>query len=150
MAKVVLVSAQGPYFKTTLGLSFSLVFVLFSVFHFNIPRFFVSSTPLSYYSRFVSLVFSLLPLSFLRFCFVPSNQFPAIPCSNPPCFHFWSFRSSIIPLCTLWFSGLTFPTFSCWYLCGFLVIVVVAFFITGNFILSLCFGCFWLSKCGEG
>ena len=39
-AKVVLVSAQGSFFKTTLGLSFSLIFVSFSVFHFNIPRFF--------------------------------------------------------------------------------------------------------------
>ena len=40
VAKVVLVSAQGSFFKTTLGLSFSLIFASFSVFHFNIPRFF--------------------------------------------------------------------------------------------------------------
>ena len=137
-----------PFFKTTLGLSFSLV--LSSVFHFNIG--FFHQPLLRYYSCFVSLVLSLLPLSFLRFCFVPSNQFLAIPFSNPPCFHFRSFRSSILPLCTLLFSGLAFPSF-------LFVLVFVWFssdccchlvFITGSCILCFSFCCFWLCKCGEG
>ena len=93
-----------------------------------------------------------MPLSFLRFCFVPSNQFPAIPFSNPPCFHFRSFRSSILPLCTLLFSGLAFLSF-------FFVLVFVwfssdccchLFFITGSCIICFSFCCFWLCKCGEG
>ena len=54
LAKVVLVSAQGSFFKTTLGLSFSLIVVSFSVFHFNTPRFF-----------FMSPIFELT----LSFCF---------------------------------------------------------------------------------
>ena len=81
-----------------------------SVFHFDFA-FYVHQPLLRYYSRFASLALSLLPLSFLRFCFVPSNQFRSIPFSNPPCFHFRSFRSSILPLCTLVFSGLAFPSF---------------------------------------
>ena len=96
------------FFKTTLSLSFSPVFSC--VFHFDFA-FYVHQPLLRYYSRFVSLALSLLPLSFVRFCFVPSNQFRSIPFSNPPCFHFRSFRSSILPLCTLVFSGLAFPSF---------------------------------------
>ena len=136
-----------PFSKTTLGLSFSL---FSSVFHFNIVIF---HQPLSRcYFCFVSLALSLLPLSFLRFCFVPSNQFPAIPFSNPPCFHFRSFRSSILPLCTLLFSGLAFPSF-------LFVLVFVwfssdcfchLFFITGSRILCFSFCCLWLCTCGEG
>ena len=135
-------SPQRPFFPKPLSVChFLLVLVSFSVFHFKIPRFCFRQPLLSYYSRFVSLVFSLLPLCFLCFCLVPS-QFPAIPFSNPPCFHFWSFRSSILPLCTLGFSGLALPFFflllffSCWFLCGFLLTVVVTFFITGDFVLS--------------
>ena len=89
-------------------------FVIFSCFFFCLPfqhSMFFHQPLLRYYFRFVSLALSLLPLSFLSFCFVPSNQFPAIPFSNPPCFHFRSFRSSILPLCTLLFSGLALPSF---------------------------------------
>ena len=88
-------------------------FLLFfsSVFHFNIPCVFLINPFWNIILVLFSLALSLLPLSFLRFCFVPSNQFPAIPFSNPPCFHFRSFRSSILPFCTLLFSGLAFPSF---------------------------------------
>ena len=117
-----------------------------SVFHFDFA-FYVHQPLLRYYSRFVSLALSLLPLSFVRFCFVPSNQFRSIPFSNPPCFHFRSFRSSILPLCTLVFSGLAFPSF-------LFVLVFVwllsLFFITGSCIFGFSFCCFWLCKFGEG
>ena len=128
------------------------IFLFFSsVFHFNIV--FCHQPLLRYYYRFVSLVLSLLPLSFLRFCFIPSHQFPAIPFSNPPCFHFRLFRSSILPLCTLLFSGLAFLlSFSCWFLFGlfFLWLLLSPFFITGSCVFCFSSCCFWLCKCGEG
>ena len=126
---------QDPFFKTTLSLSFSLVFLFCLPFRLC-------------FFCFVSLAWSsLLPLSFLRFCFVPSNQFPAIPFSNPPCFHFRSFRSSILPLCTLLFSGLAFSSFLfvlvfVWFF--FLTVVVTSFSSLGVVFfvsLSVVFGC---------
>ena len=107
-------------------------FVILSCFFLlsSISTLFFHQPLLRYYSCFVSLAWSsLLPLSFLRFCFVPSNQFPAIPFSNPPCFHFRSFRSSIFPLCTLLFSGLAFPFF-------LFVLVFVWFFFLFSLLLS--------------
>ena len=102
---------QSPFSKNTLGLSFLLSF-LFLLSSFQHSKLFFSINPfLRQYSCFVSLALSLLPLPFLCFRFFLSNQFPAIPFSNPPCFHFWSFRSSIFPLCMTLFSGLAFPSF---------------------------------------
>ena len=121
-----------------------------SVFHFDFA-FYVHQPLLRYYSRFVSLALSLLPLSFLRFCFVPSNQFRSIPFSNPPCFHFRSFRSSILPLCTLVFSGLAFPSFLfvlvfVWFssdcCCHLFSSLEVVFLVS----LSVVFGCASLAK----
>ena len=107
-------------------------FVIFSCFFFCLPfQHCFFHQPLSrYYSCFVSLALSLLPLSFLRSCFVPSNQFPAIPFSNPPCFHFWSFRSSILPLFTQFLLQVWrfLLSFSCWFLFGLLLTVVVTIF----------------------
>ena len=115
------------------------------VFHFDFA-FYFHQPLLRYYSHFVSLALSLLRLSFLRFCFVPSNQFRSIPFSNPPCFHFRSFRFCIFPLCTLVFSGLAFPSFL--FVLVFVLVffwLLSTFFITGSCVflvsLSVVFGC---------
>ena len=125
-------------------------FLLF--FFFCLPfRHFFHQSLLRYYCCFVSLALSLLPLSFHRFCFVPSNQFPAIPFSNPPCCHFRSFRSSILPLCTVVFSGLAFPFFLfvlvfVWFsfdcCCHLFSSLGVVFFVS----LSVVFGCAIVAK----
>ena len=128
-------------------------FVIFSCFFFCLPfrHFFVHQPPFEILFLFCFLALSLLPLSFLRFCFVPSNQFPAIPFSNPPCFHFRSFRSSILPLCTLVFSGLAFPSFLfvlvfVWFssdcCCHLFSSLGVVFFVS----LSVVFGCAIVEK----
>ena len=141
---------QGPYSKRLSVCHFILFFLLSSIstlffFFFIIPFWDIILV------SFLWLDHLCCPFPFFV-SFVPSNQFPAIPFSNPPCFHFRSFRSSILPLCTLLFSGLAFPSF-------LFVLVFVwfsshccchLFFITGSCIFCFSFCCFWLCKCGEG
>ena len=97
-------------FSKTHSVCHFLLFLFSSVFPFNIPCSCVPQSLFRQYSRCVSLALSLLHLSFLCFCFFPSNHFPAIPFSNPPCFHFLSFGSSILPVYMILFSGLVFPS----------------------------------------
>ena len=80
------------------------------------------------------------PFFFSVFSF---NHFHAIPFSNPPCFHFWSFGSSILPVYMILFWGLVFP---------FFLLVFVWFssdcFVSFLFIAGIVFICFLLSFCG--
>ena len=130
------------------------LFVSFSVFHFNIPRFFFMSPTFELTLSFCfSGVLFLAPLSILRSCFVPSNQFPAIPFSNAPCFHFWSFRSSMLPLFTLFFlqAWRFLLVFFCWFLFGLLLTVVVTILSRWGFSSELHFlSFFWWSDSGDG
>ena len=138
-------SPQSPFFKNTLGLSFSLFFS--SVFPFKIPCFFCSSPPFEIIILVCCLALSLSHLSFLQLCFFPSNKFPDIPFLNPPCFHF------LVVLALMFFIFEWYCLqvwcfllcFSCWFLFGILLIVVVTFlFNTGIFF----FCCFLSSFCG--
>ena len=152
VAKVVLVSAQGSFFKTTLGLSFSLILVFFchpfqhSKVFFYEPNFWVSIVvsflrcSLSRPSPFFVLA-SFLPTSFLpsaspiHLAFI-FGRFALLFFLSSRCFFFRLGVSFIFLLLVfVWFA------FDC--RCHH-------FFLTGFFLLSFCFCCFWWTNCGGG
>ena len=122
VAKVVLVSAQGSFFKTTLGLSFSLIFVSFSVFHFNIPRFFFMNPTFELTLSFCfSGVLFLAPLHcpFLLRSFQPVSCHPLLQCTLLSFLAVSLFYASSLHV--IFSSGLALPS------CFFLVLVFVWF-----------------------
>ena len=122
LAKVVLVSAQGSFFKTTLGLSFSLIVVSFSVFHFNIPRFFFFMSPT--FELTLSFCFSgvlfLAPLhsSFLIRSFHPVGSHLLLQSTLLSFFVFSLFYSSSLDATFFKGAWLTLPS------CFFLLVLV--------------------------
>ena len=130
-------SPKALFFKTSLGLSFVSCFFfifclpfqdrMFLVFFFHQPL--VRSR-----SRAVSLLY-LCCHSLLRVCFFPLNIFPDVPFSNPTCFHFGLFGSSVLHI-------YFFCSASCFLLCLFLLLVFVWFSCGCCFHLSFHVWCF--------
>ena len=134
---------------------FVIISCLFFFFCFSFSTiqcfFFLHQPLLRYHFCFLSFVLSLLPLSFLYWCFFSSNKFPDIPFSNPTCFNFWLFGSLIVLHIWMLFSGLVFPSLLfllafVWFSCG----CAFRLFISGVSLLRFfflcwflfCFGCF--------
>ena len=153
VAKVVLVSAQGSFFKTTLGLSFSLIFASFSVFHFNIPRFFHEP---NFWVNIVVL-FLWCSLSCPSPFFVPASFLPTsfLPSPSPIHLAFILGRFAL-----LFFLSWRYFFLQAWrFLLVFFLLVFVwcasdcccpHFFLTGTFLLSFSFWCVWWTNSGEG
>ena len=122
-----------------------------SVIPFNIPCFLSSSISFQiiFSLCFVGSIF-VAPLlsSFLLLAFQPVSCHPLLQSTLVSflvvsLFYSSSLHDIVVRL------GVSF--FSCWFLIGFLLTVVVTFlFITGNSILSFSFCCVLLSKCGVG
>ena len=138
---LLLLFPQSPFFKNTLGLSFSRVFYLSFVFPFNIPCFF--HQPL--WDDIIVLFHWLYCC-----CFICASFFPTSFLISPSQIHL-AFIFGRLALIFFIFEWYCFQVwcfllcYSCWFLFGFLLIVVVTFlFITG-----IClFCCFLLSFCG--
>ena len=153
VAKVVLVSAQGSFFKTNLGLSFSLIFVSFlsSMSTFQGVFFMRPTFELTLSFCFSGVLF-LAPLhsSFLLRSFQPVSCHPLLQSTLLSFLVFSLFYSS--SLHAIFASGLALP--SCLFLAGFCLVcfwlLSSPFFLTGVCLLSFSFWCVWWSDSGEG